>query len=304
LSRLFWLPGGAALNRLRDAQHFGAEIRNRRAQARIVFRQYRRAALALRRRELAVQGGHCIFELSDAPRARIDLASQRHLRLRILRKLGVRALALLGQPLQHGLARDQHLLAFSERTLRVAQPGFDAGKARLQPSDHQLPVVGEMLQAPEVQRDFLIGFARAHPVMHLDHRRAKLRLQIDSQRLRLRKARVRLQMFGAQRRQRFALRDERRHLAAKLGAIARARFALLCEPLFETPLAHGEFRAQQIAIGEHFFHRQRGLHLEAARGKPHRATPQRRQYHEPQQSCDEDAEGEKHRLFNHTICTR
>ncbi len=93
---------------------------------------------------------------------------------------------------------------------------------------------------------------------------------------------------------------ERGGAPAKFGHVARARGLQGLLRLFDAPALGGELRAQLIPFGDDFVHRQGHEHFQPAPRQAHRAPPESRQEKKRQEPRDEKAEGEHHRLFDHT----
>ena len=89
-----------------------------------------------------------------------------------------------------------------------------------------------------------------------------------------------------------------RDMAADRREIMRPRGLRRLHRLFEPPLAHGEFGAQQIALGDDFLHRHRRKHLQPSHRKTKRAPPESGEEHQGEKPGDEEAEREIHRLFD------
>ena len=68
--------------------------------------------------------------------------------------------------------------------------------------------------------------------------------------------------------------------------------------LFEPALAKGEFRPQQIALGDGLLARERRQHLQPAHRQAHRPPPKGGQEHQHAKPGDQESEREIHRLFN------
>jgi len=197
-------------------------------------------------------------------------------------------------------ARHERLLALGELVQCLAQRRLGAGKAHLETRHHKLAIGGDTLVTHHFQAQCVVARARGQAVVDLDHRRPELRLQVDHLRQRGIELRLRAGVVGVQGAQGFGMCGIGGQMATKVGAVTRMRLLHPCEALFEPNLPDRMFGAQQVPVGQNLVHRQGRLHFEATHGEVHRATPQRRQDHQSQQSRNEDAEDEKHDLFNQT----